>query len=211
MSLAGTTATALDGSLIATQTISAKELLVNLPADNDGHVLGTRTEWFLYTTPITNVSNAEVGEIFNTSTSFVRVRGIWIMPTQSAISAVQVQYSLFRISTVGSGGNVETPRPLDTSFASLPAGITARSGITSGGAASYTYLSQWNWNEEQDVVNSPPRPQLNNQVMSMVNILPFLGDRVSEIVIRTNEGLNVRVNAGTTGLTASLWYFAVDN
>ncbi len=211
MSLPGSSASALDGSLIATHTISAKELLVNVPADGDGHVIGTRTEWFIYTTPLTNAGNAEVGELFNTSTSIVHVRGIWLIPTQSVITAAQIQYSLFRTSTVGSGGIVETPRPLDTGFAALPAGITSRSAITSGSTALYTYLSQWNWNEEQDVVNSPQRPQLNNQVMSMTNLLPVLGDRIAEIELRQNEGVDVRVNSGTTGLISSLWYFAVDN
>ncbi len=213
MSLPGSTATAVDGSLLATQTIGALELLVNLPADSVGHVLGTRTEWFVFSAPLAHSGTLELLELFNAQAStIVRVRGVWIVPTQSAISAAQITYDLNRISTVGStGSTVETPRPLDTTYAALPAGITARRSSTAGATVVSKYVTQFNWNEEQDTVNVPPMPQLQNQTLGTTNLLPVLGDRVVEIVLQTNEGLQVKVVSGLAGLASVFMYFAVDN
>ncbi len=208
MSLPGASATSADGSIIATQLISGKEYAINLPADNDGHIIGSRPDWMVTNaSAVTNASGAEVLELFNAQAStIIRVRGVWIIPTQASITGIQVGYDLNRISTVGStSSTVETPRPTDTTFAALPAGVTARKGSTAGATLVYKYLTQYNFNEETAGAN---------QVLSMVNLLPVMGDRVVEIVLRTNEGLQVKISTigGTAaGLTAVLMYFVIDN
>ncbi len=205
MSQANASATSADGSVIATQLISGKEYAINLPADNDGHIIGSRPDWLVMSANGTNASGLEILQLFNAQAStIIRVRGVWIIPTQASITGIQVGYDLNRISTVGTG-TVDTPHPCDTTFSALPAGVTARHGSGSGGTLVYKYLTQFNFNEETAGAN---------QVLSMANLLPVMGDRVVEIVLRTNEGLQVKIGTigGTAaGLTACLMYFVIDN
>lgn len=208
MTLPNASALSGDGSVIATHLLSSKEYGINLPADNDGHVIGSRPDWLVMSTPLTNANGLELLELFNAQAATVlRVRGIWIIPTQTTqTTGFSPGYDLNRISTVGStGSTVETPRPCDTAFPALPAGVTARRGSTAGAALVYKYLTQYNFNDET---------YAGNQVMSMSNLLPVMGDRVAEIVLRTNEGLQVKIGSisGTAvGLTGVLMYFVIDN
>lgn len=208
MTVANASATSGDGSVCATHTIGGKEYIVSLPADNDGHIIGSRPDWMVMSTSVTNALSVEVLQLFNAqAATILRVRGVWIIPTQTTqTTGCSPGYDLNRISTVGStGSTVETPRPCDTTFAALPAGVTARRGSTAGATLVYKYLTQYNFNDEASA---------NNQIMSMTNLLPIMGDRVAEIVLRTNEGVQVKigaVNGTAVGNTAALIYFVVDN
>ena len=178
-----------------------------LQVDETGHVTGTRPDYTCFFTPVTNALNLEVAEIFNAhATAIVRVRGIWVMPTNTSITGCQIGYDVNRISAVGStGSTTETPRPLDTNAAAVPAGITCRRGSTAGATLTYKYWTQYVWNDEL----SP-----GTAMIPVMNQLPVLGDRVTEIVLRPSQGVQVKIGQVTgtaAGLTGALIYFVVDN
>lgn len=179
-----------------------------IPVDETGHVTGTRPDYSVFYTPQTNAVNREVGELFNAHASaIVRVRGIWVMPTNTSLAtAIQLGFDINRITTVGSTGSTTvTPRPFDTASAAIPAGITARYNSTAGATFSHLYWTQYVWNDEL----SP-----GTAVIPLMNQIPVLGDRVAEIVLRPSQGLQVKIGqlTGTAvGLTACMMYFVVDN
>lgn len=177
----------------------------SIPAEADGHVVGSRPDYWAYFTAGTNAQNREVGELFNASASnIVRVRGVWILPTQTSIATgVQVQIDLNRISSVGNGATTITPRPTDTTFPAMPSGVTARTGSTTGAALVYAYVPNFQWVDELS-------PGLG--FLPFVNLLPVLGDRCVELVLRPSQGLQLKqITNTTTGVTGGLMYFVVDN
>lgn len=206
MSTANASAASGDGSLIATQLISSKEYGLSLPADADGHVIGTRFEWLaFFANGATNALNLEVAELFNAQANSVRVRGVWIIPTMTSITGHQLGYNINRLSAVGTGGTTVTPRSMDPAAPALSASITARFGATGGATSSYTYFSQYNWNEE----TSAPIGML-----PLINLLPVFGDRVAEIVLPNGSGIQVKIGqlTGTAaGITQAMIHFVVDN
>jgi hypothetical protein len=205
VTVANSSETVSTGGVIATHTIGGVEFQVVLVGDGDGHIVGSRPSYSVFYTPATNALNLEIGELFNTSTSVVRVRGIWLMPTNTSITGIQLGYDLNRISAVGTGGTVETPRPYDTTAPALAAGITARRGATGGATLVYKYWTQYNFNEETNAAN---------QLLSLTNQLPLYGDRVEEIILRQNQGVQIKIGAlsGTAaGQTGAKIDFVVDN
>jgi hypothetical protein len=145
-----------------------------------------------------------VGEIFNASAAAIlRIRGVWIIPTQSTIAtAFQMQYDLNRISSVGNGATLITPRPLDPSAPAMPSGVTVRIGSTTGAAFSYAYVPNFSWTDETSI---------GTQMMPYINLLPVLGDRCVEVTLRPSQGLQVKqITSNTSGATGVLFYFVVD-
>jgi hypothetical protein len=208
MSLAGDSITITPGSgaTLATHSAGGKEHPVHVIADFDGHIVGSRPDYTVFYDPATNALNREVAELFNTSTSVIRVRGIWVIPTNTSITGIQLGFDVNRITSVGStSSTTRTPRPMDTTYPALAAGITARSGSTAGAALDYKYWCTYIWNDEL----SP-----STAYIPLMNQLPILGDRVAEIVLRQNQGVQVKISqlTGTAaGLTGALIYFVVDN
>jgi hypothetical protein len=190
------------GATVATHLINGKEYQVMMPADPDGHLIGSRQDWWTYFTPATNAAARRIGDLFNSDASAIlRVRGVWIIPTTTAITGAQQIYDFIRTSSVGTGGTAMTPRPFDTTYTALPAGVTARAGATGGAAAVYTYMQAFHFNEETNA---------STQIAQYQNQLPQMGDRFGEIVLRQNQGFMVQQNAGSVGLTGALIYFTVD-
>ena len=191
------------GATVATHAVSSKEYQVIMEADSLGHIKGSRADFLVFFTPATNAANRRVGDLFNADASLViRVQGIWIMPTLSAITGVQIGFGIKRTSAVGTGGTVITPRPLDTTYAALDADITARAGATGGATAVYTYFQQHFLNDE---TNS------GAGMVGLVNCLPVISDKTVEIVLRQNEGLLIQQDVtATVGLTGAMLYFTVE-
>lgn len=207
MSLPTSSATVAAGDVIATQTIGGKEYQVFMLADPDGHILGSRPSYSVFYTPQTNALNLEIAELHNGHASAViRVRGIWLMPTNTSIAGVQLGFDVNRISSVGTtGSTTETPRPYDTTSAAVPTGVTARRGSTAGAALVYKYWTQYLFNDELS-------PSIG--MISLTNQLPLYGDRVEEIVLRPGEGVQIKIGqlTGTAaGLTGAKIDFVVDN
>jgi hypothetical protein len=192
------------GATIATHLASSKEHQVVVMAEADGHIVNSKDDWFAWFTPATNAANRSVADLFNAdATVVVRVRGVWVIPTVTAVTGVNVEYILNRISAVGTGGTTITPRPLDKSFAALDADITARAGATGGATLDVELFRQYQFCEETNA---------GLMLMQHQNLLPSsIGNRVAEIVLRQNEGLQVKQGgAGTVGLTGALFYFTVE-
>lgn len=191
------------GATVATHAAGSKEHQVVMVADADGHILGSRDDFLTWFTPATNAANRSVADLFNASaTKIIRIRGIWLMPTFTAVTGAQIGFDINRISAVGTGGTTETPRPMDTSQAALDANITARSGATGGATLAYKYLTVYTFNEETNA---------GFAVVPWFNVLPTFGDRICEIVLRQNEGVQVKQSVtNTVGLTGALIHFAVD-
>lgn len=191
------------GATVATHLASGKEYQVVMEADALGHIKGSRDGFLCSFTPATNAANRRVADLFNAdATAIVRIQGIWIQPTLTAITGVNIAFATKRTSAVGTGGTAETPRPLDTTQAALDADITARSGATGGATEVYTYLTQYFLNDE---TNAPAG------LISLINQLPILGDKVVEIVLRQNQGILIQqVVTATVGLTGALIYFVVE-
>lgn len=206
MTLPNNSAAAADGSVIATHLIGAKEYPVQLMADSDGQLIGSRPEYICWYNPVANATSVEVAELFNAAAGVVvRVRGIWVMPTNTSITGLQIPFDVNRISAVGTGGTTQTPRPMDTTFPGLNASITARIGATGGATLAYKYWTQYLWNDEATT---------GNPIISVMNQLPVMGDRVVEIVLRQNEGVQVKegtMGGTAAGQTAAMIYFVVDN
>lgn len=192
------------GATVATHTVSGKEHQVVMLADHDGHLQGSREDWFVWFTPTTNSATRVVAQLFNAdATVVVRVRGVWIVPTVTAITGVNVSTALNQITAVGTGGTTVTPRPLDSSFAALDADITARFSASGGGTLGFQWLINYHFNEETNA---------SLALMQHQNLIPTsIGGRVSEIVLRQNQGLELKhVAGGTVGLTGALYYFSVE-
>jgi hypothetical protein len=203
------TLTAISGDPIATWLVpgGSLEAQVFVELDSDGHTIGSRPLYSVWFPPATVALNREVAEIFNGSTDVVRLRGIWLMPTQTAITGVQLGFDFNRITTVGSTSSVvRTARKLDKQFVhTLNASITCRDSATAGATLDWLYWAQYLYNEE-----TSPGPHF----IALINQIPVVGDRIIEIVLRQNEGLQVKISqlTGTAaGLVGCMMHFAVDN
>lgn len=192
------------GATVATHTISSKEHQVFMEADHLGHIKGSRDGFVAWYTPVTNAANREVAELFNADvTVVVRVRGAWVVPTATAITGVNIGFDLNRISAVGTtGSTVVTPRPLDKNAAALDADVTARYGSTAGATLDVLLWPQYFFNEETNA---------STPLMQFQNMIPVVGDMAVEIVLRQNQGLQIKQSvSATVGLTGALIYFVVE-
>jgi hypothetical protein len=206
MSLANDSITITPGSgaTVATHLTNSKEHQVVVMAEADGHIVNSKEDWFAWFAPATNAASRSVGDLFNAdATAVVRVRGVWIVPTSTAITGAQIGFDLNKTSSVGTGGTGVTPRPLDSNFAALDADITARAGATGGATLAHLLLQQYHFNEETNASTALVQHQ---------NLLPSsIGNRVAEIVLRQNQGIQVKQSVTmTTGLTGALFYFTVE-
>lgn len=192
------------GASVATQLAGGKEYQAVVLTEADGHMIGSKDDWFAYFTPATNAASRSVADLFNAdAAAIVRVRGVWVIPTATAITGAQIGFDLNKTSSAGTGGTAITPRPLDPNAAALDADITARITATGGAALAHLLLQQYHFNEETNAST----PLIQHQ-----NLLPSsIGNRVAEIVLRANQGLQVKQSVTmTTGLTGALFYFTVE-
>lgn len=204
MTLAGSSETLGTGGVIATHTVGSKEHQVVMQARGDGHIMGTRPDYLVNFPAATNTATRELGQIFNAHAStIIRIRGIWIIPTQTAITGATVSWDVNKISTVGTTGlTTVTPRPMDSANTHALTSITFGHSSTAGGTLSHLWFPVFLFNEETAAPNG---------LIAYQNQLPTLGDTVCEIVLRQNEGVQVKSTAGTVGLTGCLMQFTVDN
>lgn len=191
------------GESIATHLVGAKEYQVVVEADHLGHMKGSRDSFLCWFTPATNAANRSVADIFNADPSvIIKVQGVWVVPTQTAITGVNIAFDLNRTSSVGTGGTSETPRPLDPNQSALSSNITARSGATGGAVLVYKYMTNYFFNDETNA---------SVGFMWSNNLLPVISDKVVEIVLRQNQGLQIKQSVtATVGLTGALMYFVVE-
>jgi hypothetical protein len=203
MSLAGSSETISTGGIIATNIVGGKEHQVSMIAGADGHIVGSRPDFMLYFTPAANAANRIVGDIYNTGTVPIRIRGVWMIPTMTAVTGAQLGWTFDRTNAIGTGGTSITPVPMDTTAGTWPAAATARTSPTAGATTAAKYLEQYTLNEETSAAFG---------ILPLINMLPQLGDRVCEIVLNQNQGLAVKqIVTNTVGLTGMLMLATYDN
>ena len=192
------------GGVIATHTVANKEYQTVVLADVEGHIVGSRPDYLLWFPPGANAANRVLGDLFNTGTVPIRVRGIWIIPTMTAITGATIEWAAHRTTSAGTGGTAVTPATLDSAAVAWPSGATARAGATGGAAVSNLLFNVYTLNEETNAGFTGIPYQ---------NQLPQLGDRVCEVVLRQNEGLSVRQTAiaNAVGLTGLMLLATFDN
>lgn len=204
MTLAGSSETVASGGTIATHTVGGKEHQVNMLAGPDGHLIGSRPEHLLWFTPAANAANRILGDVFNTGTVPIRIRGLWIVPTMTAVTGAPIDWIIGRTTAVGTGGTAVTPTPMNTTDPTWPAAATARANPTAGATAGTEFFRTYALNEETNA---------SFGLLPYTNQLPQLGDRTMEIVLNQNQGFAVRqsATANTVGLTGMLLLATFDN
>lgn len=204
MTLPASSETLATGGVIATSTVSAKEYQVMMTARADGHIVGSRPDYIVNFPAQTNTATRELAEIFNASASLIiRVRGVWIVPTQTAIVGAQQAWDINKISAIGTTGlTTVTPRPMDSGNTVTLTSVTCGYNSTAGGTLNHLWFPVFLFNEETSAPNG---------LIAYQNQLPVYGDTIAEIVLRQNEGLQVKSTVGAVGLTGCIMQFTVDN
>lgn len=204
MSLPTDSATVSGGDVIATQSVNSKEYQVAMLAGGDGHIIGSRPDFLLNFVAAANAANHILGDVYNTGTVPIRIRGIWIIPTMTAITGASIDWIVGRTTAAGTGGTTVTPNIAETGAGTWPAAATARANPTGGATAGSTLFPIFTLNEETSAAFG---------ILPYMNQFPQLGDRVFELVLKQNEGVAVRQSATTTavGLTGMLMLATYDN
>ena len=203
MALPGSQETMSGGGIGATHTIAGKEYPAVMIARPDGHLAGTKPDYIVNFPAQANSATREVAEIFNTSTAPVRIRGIWIIPTQTVIVGAQMQWDINKISSAGTTGLVAiTPRAMDSANAGTLTGITAGYNSTAGGTLNHVWFPVFLFNEETSAPNG---------LLAYMNQLPTYGDTIAEIILRQNEGIQVKSVIGAVGVTGCMIQFTLDS
>ncbi len=204
MTFANASETLGTGGVIATHTANSKEHQVVMVARADGNLVGTKPDYLVNFPAVANAANREVAEVFNAhATNVMRIRGIWIIPTQTIITGAAQEFALNKISAIGTTGLATvTPRPQDSGNAGTLTSMTCGYGSTAGGTLAHLWFPIYLYNEE----TSPAVGLIAYQ-----NQLPVYGDSISEIVLRQNEGIQLKQVAGAVGLTGAMIQFALDS
>lgn len=209
MTLPSASATAADGSVLATHPVGGKEYQVVMVADDSGHIAQTLPSYSFFIKAQAGAANKDHLDLFNASGSgvLVELRGLWLMP--SLIAAVtgtlSPDFDLYRTSAVGTGGAVvgykqaafPSISPMDTTNASLPAGVTLRAAPTGGATTSEALFSQYITQEET---------QAGSQLAQWNNILPetAVGQRYT-----LREGQGMKLRQVTAGAAQNFSFFGV--
>ena len=123
------------GADVATRLIGAREHQLVLPADESGHVLGSKPSWVASTGNTLHVAAARTTliDLFNAVGSglVLRVHTLLIIPAQAAVTGVGMTYEAMRTTAAGTGGTAITPGAMDTADPT-PAAVSARTKPTGG-------------------------------------------------------------------------------
>lgn len=192
------------GATVATELINSKEYQVTIPADESGHLIGSKNVYFYHIPSQVHVAAASAvhWDLFNADAALlVRVLSILQIPNiVTAVTGIVFNWLLERTTSVGTTGTALTAWLPDLSQSALDAEVTARSK-PGGGAAASTDLVTYALSSEE-----------TNAATIMVASLGGL-ELVPEalrppaswhgILLRQNQGLRcVQVtnsNAGNTG------------
>lgn len=180
------------------------EVQCTLPCGPDGYIIGSRPDYLLWFAPGTNAANRIVGDVYNTGTVPIRIRGLWMVPNMAAVTGAPIDWIVGRTTAVGTGGSTVTPAQLDTTQGSWPAAATARASPTGGATAGTVLFNIYTLNEETNAAFG---------LLPYTNMLPQLGDRVIEVVLNQNQGFAVRqsATANTVGATGMLLLATYDD
>ena len=176
------------GASVATQLVGSTEYQVIVPADQVGHIQGTKATWVVSTGNTAHVAAARTTliDLFNATGSGVvlRVVGCYVIPAQAAVVGVGLTYEVIRTTAVGTGGTGLTPQAFDLDSTALPATVTSRLKPTAG-ATGTTVTLFLNGASEETFPYAAMASTLNH--IPQVNELAAM----KGLKIRANEGLKV--------------------
>ena len=176
------------GATVATQLVNAKEYQVIVPADQVGHIQGTKATFVVSTGNTAHVAAARttIIDLFNATGSGVvlRVVGCYVIPAQVAVTGVGQTYEVIRTTAVGTGGTVLTPQRFDLDSTALPATVTSRLKPTAG-ATGTTVTLFINGASEETFPYSAMASTLNH-IPQTQELAAMKG-----LKIRENEGLKL--------------------
>lgn len=178
--------TAGSGQIVATQLVDSREYQAVVVADASGHLKGTKPTWIFSTGNTIHVAAARTTlvDLFNASGSGVilRVVGVYVIPTLTAVAGVGQTYEAIRTSAAGTGGTTITPAALDSDNTALPAQVTARTKPS--GATTQATLFFINGSSEE----TSPYAGLASQLIHLPR--DANGD-TQAIVLRSGRGLKI--------------------
>lgn len=176
------------GASVATQLVGATEYQVVVPADQVGHLQGTKATWVVSTGNTAHVAAARTTliDLFNATGSGVvlRVVGCYVIPAQTAVTGVGQTYEVIRTTAVGTGGTTLTPQAFDLDSTALPAQVTCRLKPT-GGATGTTVTLFLNGASEETFPYAAMASTLNH-IPQTQELAAMKG-----LKIRANEGLKL--------------------
>lgn len=180
------------GATIATHLANSKEHQVVILADANGDIGGNPVYRLLVPSQAVGASKFYC-DIFNatgTGKTMKVLSAFAYVDTDTAVTGtLGVQLDLFRTTAVGTGGTAATAdgtvstactiSRLDTNYAALPAGITARMTPTAGGTSGAWLATRWVFTEE----TSAPAG-----IQSAMGA-EFIRNEGAELYVRENSGL----------------------
>lgn len=195
------------GATVATHLKNSKEHQVIIQSDAFGELHGSQETWIVQTGNQANVAAARTShfDLFNATGSGkkLRVKGIFILPTLTAVTGIGLTWELIRTSAVGTGGTTLTPQPFDSNNTALPAQVTARGKPTGGATTSITW-QVCNTSSEETTPYAGMASQLNHLACwGRLDVQP--------IVLNENQGLKVdQTTSSSVGSTNIVVVFTVD-
>lgn len=211
MTIPASSATAVNGDLIATHTVGGKEFEGFVQCDESGHIIGSKP---CYAANIVSqvhvaVANTVHWDLFNADAALiVRVISILQIPNvTTAVTGIVFDWLLERTTSVGTGGTVVTPWPADGND-SLDVDITCRSKPTAGAAQSTDLRNYSISSEETNAATIQLASQGGLELVPPV-LWPVNGGK--GIVLRQNQGLRcVQITNSAAGNTGWLITFSVE-
>jgi hypothetical protein len=185
------------GATVATHLANSKEHQVVMHANAEGHIMGSIPTYSAWSTALASAASKVYLHIFNAagSTSIVKVRKLFIQPSQAVNALTAQTWRVSKTSAVGTTGNTAiTIRAHDSTAPAVPAAVTAAHSFTAGGTDSFTY-----WELPLSTEETLPGVHLQ----PFFNILPVDGDFVGDYVLRAGEGLKL------TNLTGGAYTYSV--
>lgn len=173
------------GVATATHTADGKEHQVMMMAGARGYIWGSADCFLVDTNLSANVAAARTThfDLFNGSTSILEIHGVFVIPSQTAVTGVGLTWELIKTTAAGTGGTALTPRPLDSTNAALPAGVSARSKPTGGATTDFV----WTY-----IVSSSEETTPYAGMASILNHLTFAASPdVQSMTLNPGEGIKI--------------------
>ena len=174
------------GATIATHLAASKEYQVFMQANPDGHIMGSLPTYSAWSTVLAASANLVYWHLFNATGSgkVVKVRKIFIQPSQAVNALTAQTWRVAKTSAVGTTGSAAiTVNRHDSADAALPAQVTVARSYTAGGTESATLF-------ELPISVEETLPAVG--LVPYQNILPTDGEAVTDIILREGEGLAVK-------------------
>jgi hypothetical protein len=181
------------GATIATHLANSKEYQVVMVAGPDGHLQDSFPTYYYWSGFVAGAQNRLALELFNATSSGVKVivRKIFIQSNMATAVHVAQQWDIDRSSAVGTGGTTITAGEADTDNTTPPAQVTARAGPT-GGATKVATLFSIGLNAEETLPAAA--------MLGMINWVPE-GPNIQEITLHEGEGVYAKQITSSTTTT----------